>query len=73
MGYTTEDLATVREAILALATGERVVSVTIRGRTTQYSQVSLPDLRALAAEIEGSVSGAGAPRPIRVIPRDDRR
>jgi len=72
MSYTPEDRESVRQAIMALVNGERVASVTIRGRTTQYSSVSLPDLRALAVEMSIGAD-IGIPRPIRIVPKGDRR
>lgn len=71
MAYTQADLDQVKQAILDLATGDRVTQVTVDGRTTQWQQSSIADLRELRNEIEQQL-GQGGPRPIRVIPRGRR-
>lgn len=58
MAYTAEDLQRVRQAILALASGERVTSVTRDGRTVQYAVADLDKLRALESEIVGALGPA---------------
>ena len=53
--YTQADLTAVTAAIVDLATGKRVVTVTYAGppqRSVQYAAVDLPQLRALQAEIQ---------------------
>lgn len=63
MAYTQTDLNNVQAAILSLATGDRVASLTIGGKTVQYGQAQLADLRALRTEIENQLqSGAGRRR-----------
>lgn len=61
MAYTEADRAAVKAAILALATGERVVSVSAAdGRSTMWAQSDMDKLRGLLSEIErdiASVSG----------------
>lgn len=56
--YTQTDLTNVQNAILALATGERVVSVSIAGQTVEYQSVNLPKLRELRAEIQSELQSA---------------
>ncbi|RUR51518.1 gpW family head-tail joining protein [Vreelandella populi] len=51
MAYTPEQLAEVRQAIVALSTGQRVVSITQNGRTVQFAQANLGDLKALGREM----------------------
>lgn len=50
--YTLADLETVKQARLDLATGKRRVKFVIDGEVAEYSQVQLPELGALQAEIE---------------------
>lgn len=45
--WTETDLENIKSAILALATGTRVVRVTIEGETTQYGEAELPALMKL--------------------------
>lgn len=47
MAYTPEQLAEVRQAIIALSTGQRVVSITKDGRKVDFAQANLGDLREL--------------------------
>lgn len=68
MAFTESDLDKIKDAIIALATGERVVQVTVDGRTTQYAQADLDKLKSLRSEIQSELGTAG-PRPIRVSPR----
>lgn len=51
MPYTQNDLDKVNAAIMAIAAGERVVSVTINGETVQYQQTNRRELRELRSEI----------------------
>jgi hypothetical protein len=58
MAYTATDLENVRAAILALATGDRVTSVSFsNGKAVQYGQATLPELRQLEATIASQVGG----------------
>lgn len=57
MAWTTEDVAQLRAAVLALAGGTRVVSVSYAGppsRTVSYGAANLGELRSLLAEAERS-------------------
>ncbi|WP_417788214.1 gpW family head-tail joining protein [Stutzerimonas xanthomarina] len=56
MAYTPEQLAEVRQAIIDLSTGKRVVSITQNGRTVQFDRTGLPDLQALESTIANSVA-----------------
>lgn len=55
MSYTEADLENIKRAILALATGERVVKVALGDKQIEYGQAQLKDLRALRAEIEANL------------------
>ena len=55
MAYTPEQLAEVRQAIVDLGLGKRVVSVTHNGRTVQFAQTDIDKLKALAREIAESL------------------
>ena len=64
MAYSAADLAAIESAILELAKGERVVSVTgMDGRTVQWQQADLEKLIALRNRIQSeSQAAAGRPR-----------
>lgn len=51
MANTPEQLAEVRQAIVDLATGKRVVSIQQNGRQVQFAQADLPALQALEKQI----------------------
>jgi len=59
--YTQDDLAQVKAAIMALATGQRAITVTYAGppqRSVTYGIAELADLRALQAEIQRDVNAS---------------
>ena len=61
MMYTAKDRDEVKEAILKLIAGKRVVKVSFSGlngtiHTTEYSQAGLPDLQRLLHEIESQLN-----------------
>jgi hypothetical protein len=59
--WTDADKAKLRQAILALATGEAVVRVQYDGppkREVEYQPRSLPEMRELLADMEASTSTA---------------
>lgn len=61
MAWTQTDADAVKAAVVALATGTRVFSVSYAGppsRTVQYGVAELPELRKLLAEILRSLNGA---------------
>lgn len=57
--WTQEDADKIRAAILALATGERVVTVEYAGppaRAITYQQLDLDKLRGLLSDAEGALN-----------------
>ena len=52
MAFTSTDLTNVETAIIALATGERVVQVNIADKLIKFSDVQIDELRILAAQIK---------------------
>lgn len=66
MAYTSDDLAQVRQAILALAAGTRVARITFQGKTIEYSgSGDLDKLVKLEAQIAARLS-AGKRRRTRL-------
>jgi hypothetical protein len=60
MAWTQAETDQIRAAILALATGARVATVSYAGppaRSVDYSEVDLDKLRALLAEMTASAGG----------------
>ena len=55
MTFTATDLANVQTALIALATGQRVVSLSIGDKTITYGQAQINELRALRDEIRSEV------------------
>ena len=55
MAYTSTDLANIEAAILALATGTRIVSVSYGDKQITYSQSDLPQLKILKSDIQASL------------------
>ena len=62
MAFTGTDLSNVEAAIVALATGERAVSVTIGEKAIRYSEADLGKLRALRSEIMTDLQAAAGRR-----------
>ena len=58
MAYTATDLQNIQTAILALARGTRVVSVSVNGKTISYSPAQINELRALRDEIKSEIATA---------------
>lgn len=59
MAYTSSDLTAVSSAIIALASGTRVVSVTLSsGKSIQYGQANLAELKDLRSEIKAEINAA---------------
>lgn len=54
MAYTAEQLSEVRQAIVDLGLGKRVVSITHNGRTVQFAQTDMDKLRNLERTIAAS-------------------
>jgi hypothetical protein len=55
MAYTATDLANVQAALVDLARGKRVVSVTVGDKTISYGPAQIRDLKDLRDEIRGEV------------------
>lgn len=53
--WTTTDRDNVKEAILALATGSRVVSTEVGGKTREFHRTNLPELKAFLTEIVSDI------------------
>lgn len=62
MAFTPTDLANVQKALIALATGSRVVSVNVGDKTINYGSAQINELRALRDEIRGEVEPANQRR-----------
>ncbi len=59
MAYTAADLARVRQAVLDLATGQRVTSFrTANGKTLSYADADIDKLRELERTISADVLAA---------------
>lgn len=67
MAWTQTDLDAIAAAILKLATGERVTSVTFSDRTVTFQSASLDDLLQLQAQISQAIAAAaGTPKNYRL-------
>lgn len=55
MAFTQADLDSIDTAIVALATGRRVGSVTVAGERIDYGTTSLDELRRLRAIVSAEV------------------
>ena len=63
MAYTQQNLIDVEQAIVDLAKGKRVVRVIIEGKSIEYSQANINELKNLRAEIKAELQAAnGRPR-----------
>lgn len=58
MAYTSTDLTNVQAAIIALAEGKRVVSVSTNGKTIQYGAAQMKELQALRDAIQAEIGSA---------------
>jgi len=56
MAFTAEDLATLRAAILALATGQRPVQMQAGDKMTRFMELSLKDLKDLEVQIQAEIA-----------------
>ncbi|WP_319557913.1 gpW family head-tail joining protein [Thiomicrorhabdus sp.] len=52
MSYTQTDLESIQQAILELATGQRVTEAQIDGQRIKYAEADLPMLKQLRSEIQ---------------------
>ena len=63
MAFTSTDLTAVEQAMVAIASGERVVEVTIAGKTIKYQAADLNKLQQLRnmiqADVNNSADGSG--------------
>ena len=62
MTFTATDLSNVQTALIALATGQRVVSLSIGDKTITYGQAQINELRALRDEIRSEFETANQRR-----------
>lgn len=53
--WTVDDQTAVKNAVMELATGRRVVKLTIAGKVHEFGQADLPQLRSLLSEITAEV------------------
>ena len=58
MPFTSTDLTSVEAAIVALATGERQVRVTINNKTIEYGQTDLAKLEHLRGVMQAEIANA---------------
>ncbi|MDF1577684.1 MAG: gpW family head-tail joining protein [Desulfobulbales bacterium] len=58
MAYTSADLDEITAAIVALAKGQRVVSVRLDGKEIEYGKADLAALKSLRAEITAELATA---------------
>ena len=63
MAFTSTDLTAIEQAMVAIASGERVVEVTIAGKTIRYQAADLNKLQQLRnliqADVNNSADGSG--------------
>ena len=63
MAYTQQNLNGIEQAIVDLAKNKRVVRVNIKGKSIEYSQANINELKNLRAEIKAELQAAeGRPR-----------
>lgn len=62
--YTQADLTEVKNAVMALAKGERAVTVTISGTRIEYGQADLAQLKNLLSEIQSDIQAGQGGRTI---------
>jgi len=62
MSYTAADLTKVQAAIVALAEGTRVVSVTVNGKTIQYSPAQIKELQTLRDSMQTEIGSTATRR-----------
>ena len=63
MAYSQQNLIDIEQAIVDLAKGKRVVRVIIEGKSIEYSQANISELKNLRGEIKAELLAAeGRPR-----------
>ena len=62
MSYTAADLTKVQSAIVALAEGTRVVSVTVNGKTILYSPAQIKELQTLRDAMQTEIGSTATRR-----------
>jgi len=67
MAYTSENLSTIQAAIVALGAGERVVRVTLNGKTVEYGQADLAELERIESKIISSINAAASTQKPRFV------
>jgi hypothetical protein len=58
MAFTSTDLTAVESAMVAIASGERVIEVVIAGKTIKYQAADLTKLQHLRNIIQADVNNA---------------
>lgn len=58
MAYTSANLTSVQTAILALATGDLVASVSINGKLIEYGKADISKLETLRSNIIADLNGS---------------
>lgn len=58
MAYTETDLQTIEAACIALASGQRVVRLSIAGKEFEFGQAKLGELKSLRADIRNELNEA---------------
>jgi len=56
--YTTSDRDNVKNAIIDLATGKRVVQVDVAGKTREFHSTNIKAMRALLEEIQADLASS---------------
>ena len=67
MTYTSEDLTSVKTALLKLATGARVISDTIGDKTVRYSEAEISQLISLRDKIKAELQSSEGRRHIIIL------
>lgn len=62
MAYTVSERDEIKNALISLLKGERVVTVRTQGRETTYQMADIDDLRAVLAEADSDVAAAAGSR-----------
>lgn len=58
MAYSSSDLSSVQSAIIALAAGTRVASVSLGGKTIEYHRADINKLEMLRNNIMSELAGS---------------